>query len=695
MRVRSAALLAFALSTAAFTSVGPERDASASASTAAAEAPTAPPQGALARGAKVTFEPVRKDGGKPISLRARLLSLAVERGETPTPFLEPGAFRATFDTVVTLPARDRLNFRIAGRGKAKLTLNGKVVLDGSLRGNRALETSKPVRVKKGENDLKLWFQSSAMGDGELRLYWSGVDFAFEPIFPELLGYDPADPAVVRGERLRQGLQLFTERRCARCHDFDQRRVTESAYTDLDRAAPDLRSVASRVQAGWLAAWMRDPHELRADVTMPRMPMSDAEANDVGSYLAGLGQPLPHPGFDQQQREQGAVRFRELGCIACHAEPSEQGANATFGGRIPLAFVKQKWHASALVLYLEEPSRHYPDVRMPNLRLDHDDAERLAAYLLEGAAPLPVPAAGDAKKGRRLVQKHGCVLCHPLGDDVPPADRIFPRTRNLHPERGCLAEQGKGGDAPDHAFDDEQRAALRAFLPFVEEVPFRLAPMDFFARHFESDRCYACHAIDGEPSTWMRMVDRLSKQAPLPKEQNPVAQGIPALTWVGAKLQPSWLRRFVLGELPSPRPWLTARMPAFERHGAALADGLVREHGYSSNDEPVRPGDAQLAIFGQRLVAEGTGFACVQCHALGDKPATQVFEREGIELTVARRRLRQEYYMRWMLDPPRIDAESRMTKFANDKGKTPLTDVLGGDAEKQFDAIWHYLGDLAK
>jgi hypothetical protein len=37
----------------------------------------------------------------------------------------------------------------------------------------------------------------------------------------------------------------------------------------------------------------------------------------------------------------------------------------------------------------------------------------------------------------------------------------------------------------------------------------------------------------------------------------------------------------------------------------------------------------------------------------------------------------------------------MPKFADDEGKTPLTDVLEGNAAAQFEAIWHYLGTVAK
>ncbi|MGC6489245.1 MAG: c-type cytochrome [Planctomycetota bacterium] len=647
---------------------------------------------ATVQGAKVTFSTVRGEKASHTQ-RARLLSLAVERGETPTPYLPVGAFRARFDAMVTLPARDRMKFRVDGRGKVKLVVNGKVVLDGRLRGRAPLETEKAVRLKKGENDLLVEYESAARGDGELRVFWSGYDFGFEPVAPELLSHDPADEALQRGERLRRGHALFVERRCARCHDYDDLRVTESAYLELDRAGPDLRRVAARAKAGWLAKWMRDPHAVRPDASMPKLPLSESEADDVAVYLGGLGAAPPAVTFTAAQREAGAARFRELGCVACHTRTDEPAEAAAIGDRIRLAFVEEKWHGAALVAYLREPSAHYPDVRMPDLDVSAEDAEALAAYLLAAPRELPAPQ-GDAQRGRRLVQKHGCVLCHAFDADIPPADRVFPRYRNLKPARGCLADE-PSGRAPDFGFDDEERRALREFLPHAEQAPFRQAPLDYIARHMTSERCVACHAVDGHPSTWAQLAERWSEDEPLPPEQDPAAQGLPSLTWVGSKLQPSWIREFVTGQLPSPRPWLTARMPKFERHGAAITDGLVREHGYGAKDEPILAGKANLAMHGQRLLGQGTGFGCVQCHAVGDQQATQVFEREGINLVTARGRLRHEYYTRWLADPTRLDPDARMPKYADDRGKTAFTDVLGGRAAEQFEAIWQHLGDKAR
>jgi hypothetical protein len=90
-------------------------------------AAAAAPATARAQGLKVTYAPFdaerrKKEGSH--SFRARVASLAVERGETPTPLIAPGAFEAKFEGVLPLAVRDRYRFRVEGRGSFTLTING-------------------------------------------------------------------------------------------------------------------------------------------------------------------------------------------------------------------------------------------------------------------------------------------------------------------------------------------------------------------------------------------------------------------------------------------------------------------------------------------------------------------------------------------------------------------------------------------
>jgi hypothetical protein len=167
-----------------------------------------------------------------------------------------------------------------------------------------------------------------------------------------------------------------------------------------------------------------------------------------------------------------------------------------------------------------------------------------------------------------------------------------------------------------------------------------------------------------------------------------------LTWVGDKLRPAAIERLLLGHAGkhAARPWLRARMPAFPARAAALAAGLAMQHGHAPTDPPSTEPDAAKAEIGARL-AGTSGLACNACHAVGATPPLQVFEVQGINFAAVADRLRRPYYDRWMRNPQRIDPGSKMTRYASASGKTALVEVLGGSADAQFEAIWHYLHTL--
>ena len=66
------------------------------------------------------------------------------------------------------------------------------------------------------------------------------------------------------------------------------------------------------------------------------------------------------------------------------------------------------------------------------------------------------------------------------------------------------------------------------------------------------------------------------------------------------------------------------------------------------------------------------------------------ESEGVNLGRSSDRLQKAYYYRWLRNPPSIDPQTKMPRFFTDDTKSPLTDILDGDVQKQLDAIWNYL-----
>ena len=142
------------------------------------------------------------------------------------------------------------------------------------------------------------------------------------------------------------------------------------------------------------------------------------------------------------------------------------------------------------------------------------------------------------------------------------------------------------------------------------------------------------------------------------------------------------------------PGLSPACRAFATPAEGLATGLPRQQGFGPvASEP--PPDPEKIKAGQTLIAENGGFNCIQCHILGERPATAPFEAPAPNLAWTPRRLRHEYFLRWTLAPTRIDPDTKMPRFADDKGKTPLTDFFHGQASDQFEAIWQYLQTFAK
>ena len=169
---------------------------------------------------------------------------------------------------------------------------------------------------------------------------------------------------------------------------------------------------------------------------------------------------------------------------------------------------------------------------------------------------------------------------------------------------------------------------------------------------------------------------------------------PDLTWAGAKLRSDWLEAYVAGRgQDRPRPHLRVRMPAFPGHADLLAAGLHHQHGLSPSPPEPEPVDPELAAVGGNLV-RGDRLGCHSCHALGQDPALGgEGSEETINFDLVRRRLRRAYFDRFLRDPQRILPGSKMPRFVDEDGYTALYDILDGEASRQFEAIWHYLGAL--
>ncbi len=644
-------------------------------------------------GLAVEIRPARQVDGALESDRfvARTLALHVARGEPATPFVAPGPFTATWTGFLDVPQRDDYVFSAEGRGSFTLEIDGETVLDGSLTEGASVVGEK-VRLKKGARSLVAKYRTPLSGAGAVRVSWSSRKFATESIPPTVLLRDLADSDVAVGEQRRRGRMLVATHRCTACHETDA-----AGMPELAMRGPSLVGAGARLEPAFVAAWIDDPHALRPAARMPQVLPADpvARATDVAdltAFLAGLGATEPSSGPGDGDPRVGARLWGDLGCFSCH------GLKATDEGAwIGLAGAAQKFRPGALAAFLQEPGRHDPWIRMPDLKLSADEALHLEAFLREqGGESRNSADLGDAERGARRFVELGCARCHDAG--VEPGAAATPLDALLVSGdwgRGCMAADADArGKAPAFRFDADERQSLTAFAAASGGSLARDAVADFATRQLEERRCTSCHVLDGRTATWVEREPDLAPLRPAPRpvhgeEHVEVAQLRPALTLVGEKLRLEWLRGFLAGEIASPRPWLHARMPRLAPVVASgLAAGLAAQHGLGADEEPIDVAADRVAV-GRSLIAQEGGFGCVTCHAVGAQQPKALFEVQGINLAEVGARLRSDWYRAWMLDPPRFEAAAKMPKYADEAGRTALP-PFDGDARAQFDAIWHFI-----
>ncbi|WP_397569818.1 DUF6797 domain-containing protein [Schlesneria sp. T3-172] len=558
------------------------------------------------------------------------------------------------------------------------------------------------RLRKGLNSIGI-SHVPTITSPHFGLMWESDRFPKELIPATLLFHDSAQDADPRDTTADSGRLLYEKHQCARCH-IENVESSASFPTGLTveqiRLAPRLDGIGSRLQPGWLNEWLRHPAHVRPDATMPRLlgKTDDQAVADLVAYLTSIPDSELSPAGSQEPAdvtdaiEKGAVLYERLGCIACHTF-TRSDENAEWD-RVSLHFVKSKFKPGQLQRFLAAPHRNHTTSRMPDFHLTPEEVVALSAYLEHSSTGM-VPASanplqGDVKRGHKRFLELRCHHCHQTKetDQLAPPDvrSLFMGTAT----KGCLQTEATGPHRITYDLNDDDRSSLGQYLK-SGRTPVNSTPEDSgrLQQILTSLRCSACHSRDSASSLWPEIIaEEGSGQSP---------EAVPHLTWVGEKLQGPWTAQFLAGNIKQkPRPWLRARMPSFPAYANLIAHELASEHGVAF-EEPV-PTELTSAKVeqGRLLTLRDGGLDCRQCHAVGkDVPrgdkATQI--ALGINFAFAKDRLRPEFALRQMLDPPRYDMGSRMPRFAPDLKTTAATQVEGGNARRQFEAIKQYLWSI--
>jgi mono/diheme cytochrome c family protein len=658
-----------------------------------------------------------------------LVALNLQTGEAFHPRLRPDGGIVWKGYLHIREAGEHI-FAATLRGTLELRIAGKVVLSATVKdAATALVSSRGVKLPAGVHPFEARFTRLA-GAARVELFWQGPGFRREPLPFDVLGHLPAElPAALARDRLADsGRLLVEEAACVRCHTPSEKGTVSK--TLASRQGPDLTKVGGRIFAGYLERWLESPSRLRPGTAMPEMfaPEEKAERHAVARYLSTLGGPLAAGATkpDKGDAKRGEQLFDRVGCFACHgpAGKAPQARSASEGIRIlPLLGLGSKTTRKHLSDFLRHPLALNDTSRMPSLLLDAREADDLAAFLLrdriDGVKPtLPAepPAAGrlaafkrvetrpnEIKEfeklspgkqwlelGKRLVLERSCNGCHTIEPDGKPFATVLPGidledlSRPEKHSRGCLAEKpARFSKSPRYLFTPSQRAAVQAFLTHGLTGAGSRAPLDAARLALERFNCLACHASNGEGGLSAQRIEALRR-----KEKAEYAETVtpPALTGVGHKLRTPWLKA-VLVEAGRARPWMPLRMPQFgPANVGRLPEALARLEGSEPDDTLHTVKLDAAAMTAGRLLVGKSALACVSCHDPAGKANTGA---RGPDLAGMSKRVRYEWYRRWLEQPQRISPGTRMPTVFTD-GRSPLPKVLGGNADAQAEAMWGYL-----
>lgn len=620
----------------------------------------------------------------------RFPALAIESGEPVTPFLSPGPFQAVWKGKIVVPKRMRLVFSFEGEGKAALKIAGKDVLarEGALAG----QGSESTRLNPGEHDVEISYSSKPDGTALFRIFWEEASFPRQAI-PASAFKAEVTEATTLGELQRHGREVFAAQNCNKCH------TGASTMPEMQLIPPLLFGLGDRAKEEWLRRWIADPNALKPGTHMPTLVDATTEegrqqASDLAAYLVKMKTVPAGAEPDQKLAEEGGAHFHELGCVACHNPPDKGAADPT---RVPLNNVASKYLPGALVAFLKAPDTYHSGIKMPNFNLSDAEADSIAAFLTKTSTGKETKfekefPKGDAERGAKVAESLQCGTCH-AGAPMDPSkfpvalDGLFKKDWAAG---GCAAPTDKLGKSPHLNLTDKDRAALIAFAKTGGDSLNRDTAAEYTTRQLTNLRCTSCHAIDSnQPLLNGFHSETAGLAAHIKSLHERVDQTRPQLTFTGEMLYTTAIESMIAGtEKTRPRPWLAMRMPSFKTQAADIAKGFSKLHGILPNKPAEVKVDSALATIGKDLVS-ATGFGCTTCHGIGDLKPTAAFEVEGVNFNLFPTRIREDYYHRWMDNPQAVIPGTKMPRYSQDN-KSQRTDVLEGDAKKQFEAIWNYL-----
>ncbi|MDB6029866.1 MAG: cytochrome c1 [Verrucomicrobiales bacterium] len=549
-------------------------------------------------------------------------------------------------------------------------------------------------------------------------------------------------------KIHKGRALYHQVGCVACHGPQEsaaslKTSSEGAmFINSTNQFVPLGNLALKTTVGHLARFLMDPLKIRPSGRMPSLNLTEMEANSIAMYL--LRAQAAQPG-GKNQRMSGlsyeyyegsfssaakldAKKLKESGTIEnFQLTPKKRTENIgfQFAGYIKIprdgsyTFYTSSDDGSRLMLdsklVVDNDGTHAPQEKKGTIDLETGDHLLQVTYFNGGAGaelrvsvegpgmkkqevpssllstdkgipmePLKpenlVVDAAKAAQGKVLFANLGCASCHQVGNEkfeqLPSAKALAA----LNPSAGCLASAPGKGTAK-YQLSDTQRASLQKVLANSAQLAQVRSAKEQAAHTMAALNCFACHSRDGVggPSAATAEYFATAGEADLGDE----GRIPPHLNQVGGKLRPEWIRE-VLTRKGTARPYMATRMPQFgDANVGFLAATFEKTDSNGAGDSEA---DLRDLKYGRKLV--GTeGLACISCHTFAEHKSLGI---PAMDLTVMTKRLKQDWFHRYLLDPQSLRPGTRMPTFWPE-GKSARKDILSGETDRQIDAIWAYLG----
>jgi len=464
-----------------------------------------------------------------------------------------------------------------------------------------------------------------------------------------------EPPAGNAER---GQALFESVGCTGCHIRDREATRDQFFPEINRLhGPNLVRTGSKVSAGWLYAWLKNPRDYFPESNMPNLRLTDQEAQDLTAYILSERDPA----------------YENL---------SVPEVNAEIRDGLVLEYLQQKVTiegSQARLAEMDEAARNVYLGEQTVLKYGCFGCHNISGF--EGAKPIGTELTEEGSKPlHQLDFGHVHEVPHTRHDWIfnkLRTPRMWDRGKETVKTYNELYKMPNFGMS-----EQEAEAVLTNVLGFTkpEVVPERQAAQapkyDALAagrKLVTRYNCQGCHLIEGKGQAIRTALDRNL----LP----------PNLAAEGARVHSEWLFTFLHnpGEVTL-RPWLTARMPTFQ-----LTDGeantLVDYFAALDGQEAfLSPYSNEISSPRDRAVGEVVFnmLQCARCHPAGPAALApgQVSAAElAPSLLLAQERLRWNWVPSWVKDPQGWIAG---TKMPNNFEKKP-DGTYGTPFEFAFDA----------